>query len=867
MTTFRNLQDFLVSHNAKNANKQYTHTRIGDKDSHIFGGSYYIAPEELDTFNTLYCQTVFREKKVEYLTEKQYGYCIAIDLDFRYSSEVTTRQHEVADIAIIVEQYLKELPKLVAYDGRPLDVFVFEKPTVNRLEEVTKDGIHIILGVKMDFKTQLKLREKMLTTLPKMLELPITNTWETVLDESISRGSTNWQLFGSRKPGNEAYQLTHHWMCQVDHRDGNMMCDEVSVPEDIAELFQKLSVQYQGHPEFELIAKPTAPVLKTATATNASQRTGAKEKNPETVGQLVDAILETDATYFDEYDMWSRLGFIIFNTFDGSKQGADLFYALSQNFQTDSGKKHDENSVMKQYYNAQPNREKKLSIDTLYAWLAKVNPEHPLSKKSQMFKFATDDDQASDIIYNELKDVFKSYKGRLFYHYGNIWVADRALIDDHVLHYIMKSNIYLGMNEKTNKPIAFTQNVTKARKVQDALYSKIRVLNDDEALYEKFHSTTRGKLVFEDGVLDLQAKTFTLWTDIPSGTIFATTKINYSYAEFFQNPDMEAVNDVKQKIFDVAYGDKTETALKFLARAIGGNYGDKRWASYMGNRNSGKGVEYDLLANAFGSYVSAFELGNLMYCRKTTGTDSIDSKKMYWLMDLEFVRLAISQEVPDSSTGLKVNGTLFKKLAGGGDTIVARRNFDRFDTHFTLDTTFYIKGNNTLECDGADCDETRLEFESVTQFKTKDEIDAMTKEVGEGKRLEEEMRRYHVADPTIKDKCKTDNWKMATVHLLMTYYLPTAVEIKRKVDTEVNTLIGALRDRFVFTYVESDKLLCSDVYALMKEFDRGKVKLELSQFNIHSKKEKGRGEYRDKLCFLGIKQRLDETELSETSSA
>jgi hypothetical protein len=58
------------------------------------------------------------------------------------------------------------------------------------------------------------------------------------------------------------------------------------------------------------------------------------------------------------------------------------------------------------------------------------------------------------------------------------------------------------------------------------------------------------------------------------------------------------------------------------------------------------------------------------------------------LLELEFTRLAISQETPTVESKLKASGKLIKKLAGGGDTHVARRNFDRQDTFFTIDTTF-----------------------------------------------------------------------------------------------------------------------------------------------------------------------------------
>ena len=66
---------------------------------------------------------------------------------------------------------------------------------------------------------------------------------------------------------------------------------------------------------------------------------------------------------------------------------------------------------------------------------------------------------------------------------------------------------------------------------------------------------------------------------------------------------------------------------------------NKNWVKYIGSRNCGKGVQYDILYNAFEDYVSILELGNMLYNRITAGSENIDcSKKLYWLMDLEFVR-------------------------------------------------------------------------------------------------------------------------------------------------------------------------------------------------------------------------------------
>jgi hypothetical protein len=103
------------------------------------------------------------------------------------------------------------------------------------------------------------------------------------------------------------------------------------------------------------------------------------------------------------------------------------------------------------------------------------------------------------------------------------------------------------MDGKTNKPIPLCQNVTKAEHVRKALYAKIRVANEDPQLYAKFHTTTKGKACFEDGVLDFKTKKFTFWEDMPNDTIYSTKKISRKFAKVEKNEDGNAVLDENGK--------------------------------------------------------------------------------------------------------------------------------------------------------------------------------------------------------------------------------------------------------------------------------------------------------------------------------
>jgi P4 family phage/plasmid primase-like protien len=250
--------DFLIKHSIKNSeDKTITHTRIGDKELNIYGGSYNIPKEELSSFYDLYYEHIFTNKKKEYLTEKQNGYSICLDFDFRYHYDVEKKQHTAEDIQEMILLYLEEIKEYYLFtENKPFDIFVFEKPNVNRSQDknMTKDGIHVIIGIQSNFIIQSMLREKMMEKIKTIWNhLPIVNTWESVFDEGVTKGTVNWQLYGSRKPANDAYELIQHYEILYDASDKEFMMEELDVQHfDLKQKFYKLSVQNDKNPVFEM---------------------------------------------------------------------------------------------------------------------------------------------------------------------------------------------------------------------------------------------------------------------------------------------------------------------------------------------------------------------------------------------------------------------------------------------------------------------------------------------------------------------------------------------------------------------------------------------------------------------------------------
>jgi len=299
--SYRDLSEFLSKHITK-PEEQCTHTRIPDKSLNIYAGSYHIPSKELPTFYTLYYPHVFTKKKPEYLTERQIeNGPLLIDLDFHYSHKISTRQHtdeNIQDLISIV--YLEILKVFFLFQvGDSFNIHVMQKPNVNRLkdESMTKDGIHLNISLQMDHVMQQMVRERAMEKIPEIWDLPLINAWDKVLDEGISKGCTNWQLLGSRKPNNEAYEITESYKLTYCE-DSEFTMEEITETISLSENFEMFSAQYQGHPKFEI-----NPKIKDEYERRQNFKKQKKPTNGTRIISKKSANHDSDKTYLnDDYD-------------------------------------------------------------------------------------------------------------------------------------------------------------------------------------------------------------------------------------------------------------------------------------------------------------------------------------------------------------------------------------------------------------------------------------------------------------------------------------------------------------------------------------------------------------------------------------
>ena len=380
----------------------------------------------------------------------------------------------------------------------------------------------------------------------------------------------------------------------------------------------------------------------------------------------------------------------------------------------------------------------------------------------QTKEMATNDIEATDIILRMLKGKLL-FCNQHYFKFGHVWISDKEKIHHAVMRFIMEAPIFKPLGN--DKEILHWANYSSAEKLTKGVLGQISL---DQTDYTKFHTTTKHKFCFLNGVLDFKEDRFYTWDQVDF-EYYPVVQIPMDYGP--ANADI--MKDIKTKVLEPLFGDKMDLALKFLSRSLAGCTEDKNFATYIGNRNCGKGVLYELL-QAFGDYVGPFSVKNILCDRKGHGAET--SRDNYWLMEFEFMRLAVSQEIPPECVGMKLKSEAIKRICSGGDTQIARRNYDRRDTKFQIETALLSMGNESINMEG-DVLEHHLGFESAIQFKDQAFIDKVREELGDLATC-----KYRVADSMIKQLCASSEWRLAFIHLMRESFTHTQITVECEVE-------------------------------------------------------------------------------------
>lgn len=794
---YTDLSEFYVKHNAKNRpGNKGTHTRIPDKKLNVLGGSYIIDDEDIADYYKLYYEHVFIKKQKEYITEKQLDEgAIALDFDFRYDYSVEERQHTPEHILDILLLYLEELKNIFVFTEQSFPVYVFEKPNVNRKTEqnVTKDGIHMIMGIKADRTVQRLLRQKIIGKIKDVLDVPITNDFESVLDEGITKGTTNWQLYGSRKPGNEAYELVQHFKINLDTTDQEFVIDEVNVKDfDLRNNFSMLSVRYQNHVSFNL-NPAILPEYNNFQGNKPKQRKQTKAKikllvedddiveiaditDKDKLAKAVNYML--DSLKYNEYEIREtheytqvlperfyapgshlenrQVAFALKRTDDRLFLSWVMLRSKASDF--DYASIPELHNQWKKYFNLNSDGITRRSI--MY-WAKQYNYDGYETVKKKSIDNALENALNSPTEYDKaliLKQMFKdryvcvSYDKRgIWYRYKNHkWELDRGIsIRDAISTqmydlFSKKADAYQAEYTEYDAGDERAEFIRKKAKIIGDIMLTLKKTNDKnnivreamELFYDsdfiKNMDTKKHLLCFNNGVVDFDNKVFR--DGYPEDYITKCTNIDYITSdEIEKTKGLSSCKDDIMEFFNKLFPipELKTYMIEHLASCLIGTNKNQTFNVYHGSGSNGKSILTDLMSCVLGNYKGTVPITLVTEKRGLIGGTSDE------ILKLKGVRYAVMQE---PSKNVKLNEGIMKELTGG-DPIQARGLYSEseiFEPQFNL----VVCTNNLFD----------IESNDDGTWRRIRKVDYVAKFVDENETYTDETKYVFKKDKTLKEK-------------------------------------------------------------------------------------------------------------------
>ena len=701
--------------------ESFTHTRIADKNLGIKGGIYTVPENKEGEFINKYIDHVFEKGNAEYITEKQYTEAgpMVIDFDFRYETSVNERQHTKEHIYDVINLYADQL--LECLKVKPdigIPIFVFEKNNVNCQEDKTKDGIHMIIGIHMLRSLQLVIREKIVSEIANLWEdLPLTNSWSDVLDEGVSKGSTNWQLYGSKKPGNEAYKLKYYFEIKIDNTNTWQLTEKNISKFDIKENFKLLSVRYKDHQQFELSdvgqelceRKTSNKKSSGGRAIRIIQKTIVpynEIRNMEMLDEAIELTMESLETkdyeikethnftmclgseYYNPYNNWLRVMFALRNTDNRlfltwikfssrspkfSFASIDDFYDLwnRRTYDDENNKILTKRSLM--YW---------AKMDSLEEY-NKVRLESIDYFVDQAIETPTEVDCAN-ILYHMRKDkyVCSHVKNNIWYEFRDhrwheldqgITLRNAISTELHGLC-LRKSQVEMeklksieqGTDEwaKQKKHIAQINDLCKKLK---STSFKNNIMRESQELFYDFNFIEKIDvnpylLCFQNGIYDFEQKRFRRGN--PDDYCMKSTKQEYN--EIDEKKDNKYIKEINQFMYSLFPIKELEDYMwRHLASSLMGINKDHSFHIYTGNGSNGKSILTDFMTKCLGDYQEQVPITLITQKRNSIGGTSSEVARLHG------VRYAVMQE---PTKGDRINEGIMKEITGG-DPITARHLF------------------------------------------------------------------------------------------------------------------------------------------------------------------------------------------------
>lgn len=221
------LADFLRSHRAERGG-DFTHTCI----SKPLPGAFYIPVERSDEFLALYAGALAAGVEVCITERRKLIGPMVADIDLRFPAtdpRGLARRYTLDHIDRIIFAYAQAAFDI--FDTQHVTFYVSEKPFPAEGKECVKDGLHIVApDLAARASAHYALRERVLNEVAGVLQDigSINNVTDAVDEAVIERNA--WMLYGSRKPGAPAYEITRVVRCSRTSEDDSLELEDLPLP-------------------------------------------------------------------------------------------------------------------------------------------------------------------------------------------------------------------------------------------------------------------------------------------------------------------------------------------------------------------------------------------------------------------------------------------------------------------------------------------------------------------------------------------------------------------------------------------------------------------------------------------------------------
>lgn len=441
------LQSFLINHRSMS---HCTHTTTYNPR-----GKYSIPDEKLKEFTCLYAQALLNGKQLsvtEFSTNNYIPVLVDVDIKKIIDSDDMILLYNANHVSDIVRCFIEVFEEiLMDVKEEDLSCFVMERDgyiVTNDSQKFCKNGFH--LHFPKVFLTRIQqecilipiVKQKMIS---KKIQLPDGMTYDTIFDETIYKGKGKpWYMYGSTKKEAPQPYLCKYMFLGNKTKDVNwethLLRNEFENKEEslLENCIQFFSILGPDKEEYYRQIDPDVELLQQQDDVNSSSGASTKKspmvdkqirvyESDSHVDEIVDSMLSLlPEKYYQEYDLWIRIGWILHNQYLGTYDG----YCRWDEFSKQSVDKYDSERIRQEWSKM---RLENYTYATLIHFVKNDNPEgfrtffhqrsenYFLSALSQ--ETATHNDIAN-ILYSKFSDNYKcaSIKPNLWYVFTeHIW--------------------------------------------------------------------------------------------------------------------------------------------------------------------------------------------------------------------------------------------------------------------------------------------------------------------------------------------------------------------------------------------------------------------------------------------------------------